>query len=319
MLHQLINELQEALGILHKQDIQVASTALGQGIDAVQSDEMIRLGDDCAAIPDGDGFLLLAAEGMWPRLVEKEPWFAGWCSVLVNVSDIYAMGGRPIAVVDALWSEFPKQSKLIWEGMLAASKVFNVPIVGGHTNGHSPYSALSVAILGRAKHLITSFNAHPGDVLLLVTDFRGKAHPTYPFWDAATEAPPQRLRDDLSLLPYLAEVELCNTGKDISMGGIVGTALMLIEASGVSATLQIDLIPCPPEVSLQKWLLSFPSYGFLLSVRQENVSMIQTLFQQRDLISAPIGQIEPGSKLQLTWNDESQIFWDIGDRPLTGF
>ncbi|MEM9213211.1 MAG: hypothetical protein AAGD25_02595 [Cyanobacteria bacterium P01_F01_bin.150] len=48
--------------------------------------------------------------------------------------------------------------------MMATSKTFKVPIIGGHPNVHSPYEALSVEILSRAKRLITSFNAQPGDV-----------------------------------------------------------------------------------------------------------------------------------------------------------
>ena len=105
------------------------------------------LGDDCAAIPDGSGYLLLAAEGMLPLLVDTEPWFAGWCAVMVNVSDIYAMGGRPIAVVDTIWSQTTAMSEPLLDGMRAAAATYSVPIVGGHTNGHSPYNALSVAIL----------------------------------------------------------------------------------------------------------------------------------------------------------------------------
>lgn len=64
----------------------------------------IRLGDDCAAIPDGQGFLLLAAEGMLPSFVGDDPWFAGYSAVMVNISDVAAMGGRALAVVDMLWT-----------------------------------------------------------------------------------------------------------------------------------------------------------------------------------------------------------------------
>ena len=39
---------------------------------------------------------------------------------MVNVSDIYAMGGCPIAVVDALWSRSPDLTASIWDGMKAA-------------------------------------------------------------------------------------------------------------------------------------------------------------------------------------------------------
>lgn len=147
-LTDLAQHLRQTLGIQHKRDIQTAAAHLGRWVPDVQGQASIRLGDDCAAIPDGEGYLLLAAEGLWPQLVAAEPWFAGWCAVLVNVSDIYAMGGRPIAVVDALWSQSTNQAQALWQGMVAASQAFNVPIVGGHTNCHSPYGAISVAILG---------------------------------------------------------------------------------------------------------------------------------------------------------------------------
>ena len=131
-LWELAAELRRSLGILHKRDIQTAADRLGALVGSTHQ-EPIRLGDDCAAIPDGEGYLLLAAEGMWPTLVDTDPWFAGWCAVMVNVSDIYAMGGRPIAVVDTVWSQSPEAVEPLWQGMVAASQAFNVPIVGGHT------------------------------------------------------------------------------------------------------------------------------------------------------------------------------------------
>ncbi len=69
-------------------------------------------------------------------------------------------------------------------------------IVGGHTNCHSPYKALFVAILGRAKQLISSFKAQPGDFLLVAVDLQGTSHPQYNFWNAATTASPVQLRDN---------------------------------------------------------------------------------------------------------------------------
>ena len=180
----------------------------------------------------------MAAEGMLPSLVETEPWFAGWCAVMVNVSDIYAMGGTPIAVVDTIWSQSTAMSEPLLDGMKAAATAYNVPIVGGHTNGHSPYNALSVAILGRAQRLITSFDAQPGDRLLLATDFRGKPHPKHPFWNAATTADPMLVAGRFGNTTVPGYNGLCNAGKDVSMGGIVGTVLMLLETSQCGAVLE---------------------------------------------------------------------------------
>lgn len=249
MLSHLITSLQTSPGIWHKRDIQTAAAAIGQsvlGMDGAQ----IRLGDDCAAMPDGkDGYLLLAAEGIWPKLVAQDPWFAGWCAVMVNISDIAAMGGQPLAMVDTLWSESIEKSQPLWAGMQAAAKAYGVPIVGGHTNCHSPYAGLGVAILGRSHHLITSFNARPGDTLVMVVNLAGEYYSDYPFWNAATTAEPAQLKAQLKLLPTLAKMGLVHAGKDISMGGLVGTVLMLAEASGCGAVLQIEAVPRPLNVA----------------------------------------------------------------------
>ncbi|MBE9028830.1 sll0787 family AIR synthase-like protein [filamentous cyanobacterium LEGE 11480] len=318
MLADLAIRLRQSIGMEQKQDIQTIARKLAK-LNLAPAASSILLGDDCAAIPDRDGYLLFAAEGMWPTLVANDPWFAGWCSVLVNVSDIYAMGGRPIAVVDALWTESTVQAELLWQGMITASQRFNVPIVGGHTNCHSDYQALSVSILGRANQLITSFNAQTGDTLLLLTDFNGQPYGLYPCWDAATQVKSAILREKLELLPQLAEMQLCDAGKDVSMGGIIGTALMLLETSGCGAMIDLDAIPVPPVLSLEQWLLSFPSYGFLLSVRPSQVERIQQLAQPLDLVCAPIGQVTADSQLSLKQGDDSLCFWDIAQDALTGF
>jgi len=313
----LVATLKQSLGILHKQDIQAIARSL------LPDTSGILLGDDCAAIPDGDGYLLLAAEGMMPFFVEHDPWFAGWSAVMVNVSDVYSMGGRPIAVVDTLWSQSAERSQPLIDGMKAAAAAYQVPIVGGHTNCHSVYDALSVAILGRAKKLLTSFSAQPGDRLLMGVDFRGQPHPCYPFWNASTEADPARLRADLELLPQLAESGLCDTAKDISNGGVIGTTLMLLETSGCGAVIDLDSVIPPPDVALDWWLMCFPSYGFLLSVRPEQVEKVQQHFGDRHLTCQTIGEIQPTTQLVLRYQGEltvlSTVFWDFAEQSLTGF
>ena len=305
-LEQLTVKLKQSLGIIQKQDIQLASKIL-----ELQTDSKIQVGDDCAAIADADGYLLLAAEGIWHVLVETDPWFAGWCAVMVNISDIAAMGGKAIAIVDTIWTDDDAKAVPLLEGMKAASQAFNVPIVGGHTNFRSAYNALSVAILGRAKKLISSFTAQPGDLLVVAIDFEGEMHPQFPFWNAATKAKPYRLQENLDILPYLAKHNLCNAGKDISMGGIIGTLLMLIEASECGAILDLDSIVCPNTVNLETWLLCFPSYGFLLSVLPKNLDKVKQQFINKNISCFVAGEVTEGSQLILKTNQQSSSFWNL--------
>src|ERR1700739_2352612 len=155
--------------LVAKADIAVAPRRLG-----LSGASVVPVGDDCAAIPDGDGYLLFAAEGFINEFVAADPWFAGWCGVMVNVSDVAAMGGRPIAVVDAVWAASEADADPVLTGMQAASQAFGVPVVGGHTNARTDRSQLAVAILGRARRLLSSFDARPGDRLGAALDLRGR-------------------------------------------------------------------------------------------------------------------------------------------------
>lgn len=322
MLSDLVAKLQQSTSILHKQDIQTAASTIGQYVKGVDGSQ-IRLGDDCAAILDSKSYLLLAAEGIWPQLIEQDPWFAGWCAIMVNLSDIAAMGGTPIAVVDALWRQSAREKDPLWAGLQAAATAYNVPIVGGHTNAHSPYNGLSVAVLGRSHHLLTSFDAQPGDILIALINMAGTYRRDYPFWNAATTADPHQLRQQLALLPKLAATGLCNTAKDISMGGLAGTLLMLCEASGCGAVIDLDNVPRPEaphwqEIGWHKWLTSFPSFGFLLSAAPQKVQQIVDLFSPHNLTCQPIGMMLPGPKVFIQQNAQRQQLWDLA-QPLTGF
>ncbi len=261
-----------------------------------------RIGDDCAAIRDGEGWLLFAAEGMLPSFVADDPWFAGYSAVMVNLSDVAAMGGRPVAIVDVLWSPGPEQSGLIWEGMSAASIAYGIPVVGGHTTvtkGSAPF--LAAAVLGKAKSLITSFDAVPGDDLIIAVDLRGNWWNEKPFWNASTKAPSERLRTDIELLPLIAEMGWCRAGKDISNGGIVGTLAMLLNCSGTGAELWLDQLPMPESEDLARWTISFPSFGYLLSVPPAFSNRVIERFTERGIACAVSGRITADRSLLLSY------------------
>jgi len=262
----------------------------------------IRVGDDCAAIPQADGFLLLAAEGMLQSFVADDPWFAGYSAVMVNLSDVAAMGGWPLAIVDVLWTPRLSDSGEIWDGMAAASRAYDVPIVGGHTTvSGSGTIFLAAAILGKANKLITSFDARPDDQLLIAVDLRGCYRGEKPFWNASLGAPAERLRKSLGILPLIAERGWCQAGKDISNGGIIGTLSMLLECSKVGAELWLDQLPRPENVALERWLISFPSFGYLLCVAAKDVCKTIALFNESGIACGQIGQITASQSLVLSY------------------
>jgi AIR synthase-related protein len=316
----LVERLRSLNGLHAKCQIQAPAAVFGHHPFA-ELGLASRLGDDAAVLPAQGGALLLACEGMHPELVHDDPWFAGWSGVLVNLSDIAAMGGRPLALVNSVWSAGEQALDPLLEGMRFACDKFSIPMVGGHTNSQSPYTALSVAVLGVAEGPVLSARAaQSGDLLVLLIDGDGSFYRHYPFWDAATTAEPSRLQSQLALLPRLAQAGITHAAKDISMGGLVGTAAMFAEACGLGITIDLDAIPRPSRIDELAWLSCFPSFGFLLAVSSGQLKSLQELLlNYNNLICASIGRFDVDcSGVELRRRDQIEQLWD-GTTSLTGF
>ncbi len=314
-LDALVAELRGMSGFSRKRDIQLPASYFPR--DARGPSGWIRNGDDAAAIPDGDGYCLLAAEGMVPEFARVDPWFAGFCSVMVNASDIAAMGGRSLAVVDVLFASETEDNERILSGMRDASEAFGIPVVGGHTGRSSGGSVLAAAIVGRAKRLISSFEARAGQQLLFAVDLRGAYRGPLNF-NAATHQTSTKLRSRMEILPQLAERGLVGAGKDVSMAGLLGTIAMLCEASGCGAEVDLDSVPTPPDVAPLRWLASFPSYGYILAVDPEHIDDVRRAFERQEISCGTIGQVTRGTDLTAESAGQRAVYWSASEG-LTGY
>lgn len=304
----------------YKEDIQLAARTFGRATQSAwfPSAEPLLNGDDTAVLASSDGFTLFAAEGMRSELVAADPWFAGFCSIMVNLNDVAAMGGRPWAVVDVLFLGAEGGERVL-EGMAAASLAFGVPVVGGHTARVAGPTSLAVAVLGRARRVLSSAAARPGQRVLMAVDLKGTFRGSGGNFNAATSASHSALRAALAVMPELAEAGLVAAAKDISMAGTCGSLLMLLEASGVGATLDVTLVPAPPDVDPLRWLTAFPSFGFVLTVDRAQVAAVCARFDAVGVACAEVGEVTTTRKLELCHGSERAVYWDLGEAPFTGF
>jgi AIR synthase-related protein len=276
-------------------------------------------GDDTAVLKSANGYDLFAIEGFLPDFVAQDPWFAGWCGVMVNVSDITAMGGRAKAVVNALWSAEDEISAQIFAGMNAASKAYAVPIVGGHTSHNSKSTQLAVSILGHANQVLTSFDANAGDAIVVAIDQRGAFRTPYLNWNATPHVPPERLRGDLELLPLLAKKGWLTGCKDISQAGLLGTLAMFMDCSQKGADIFLKQIPKPDQVNWSNWLCAFPSFGFVMTCPVDKVDDVVTIFQNRGIHSAAIGHVTQRPSIEVIDEEQRVTFWDFEQAAFLGF
>ncbi|HEY8626385.1 MAG TPA: AIR synthase related protein [Solirubrobacteraceae bacterium] len=273
-------------------------------------------GDDAAAIPFADGYLILCGEAIAPAFARADPHAAGAAVVVTNVSDVRAMGGRPLGLVDMVVSPDRAHAGAVLDGIAWAAGLLGVDVVGGHlTLGHEP--AISASCTGVASSPLFGRAARAGDALLACFCLEGRYRDGTPFFSSLRDRPPDALRDDGEALVELAESGVAHAARDVSMPGTAGSLLQMLELAGCGAKLDVERIPRPEGVPLERWLLTFPSFGFLLAVPPHRADDAAEPFLRRGLACAQCGQLDDSRVLKLAASGETAPVWDLGAEPFT--
>jgi thiamine-monophosphate kinase len=140
-------------------------------------------GDDTAAVRFTPGATVLVTtdmllDGSCFMLSEAGPRRVGRKAMAVNLSDIAAMAGRPVAAVVSVG--LPRQggrglAEALYAGLREVADEFDTAIVGGDTNSWDGPLTISVTVLGEAtgRGPVTRAGAKPGDWLMTTGPFGG--------------------------------------------------------------------------------------------------------------------------------------------------
>jgi putative N-acetyltransferase (TIGR04045 family) len=248
------------------------------------------VGDDGAPVPGTD--IIAACDAVIPSMVERDPEWAGWCGVLVNLNDLAAMGAAPVGLLDAVAGRDADAVAGVLRGLRSASAAYGVPVLGGHTQLGAP-AALSVTALGRTTHPIPGGGGRPGHRVRLTADVEGRWRPGYRGhqWDSTTS---RRTPELQAMLGAVATARPA-AAKDVSMAGVVGTLGMLAEASGCGAVLDVAAVPRPVSVSVGDWLTCFPGFAMLTAGGPAPAA--------GPAVSGECGELVTGSGVVLQWPD----------------
>ncbi len=290
--------------------------------DDYEFDIIVDYGDDAAAIGiDNETAILLAADGIWGKLLEKDPWWAGYCSVLVNCMDIAAMGGKPIGMTNILTIKDKNVCMEVLRGVKDGIKKFSIPMVGGHTHPDGACNVLDVAITGIAKRdkLLRSDTARVGDKIVFAYDLDGRIYKSFPLnWDTTTMKPRKLIKAQLEAMVYIAENRLANSCKDISNPGAIGTLGMLLEASNKGGIVNIYKIPKPEDIDLVHWLKVYPGSGFVLTTTEENFKELKKVFEDVNITAEICGEVKKERKLYITDGNEKELVFDFEKEYICG-
>ena len=278
------------------------------------SDPLTGPGDDGAVVEVSGGSIVVCGEAMHPAFVASDPRAAGMAAVLANVNDLAAMGAMPRGIVNTVVASAPVAAEAL-QGMAEAAALYDVPIVGGHTSEHPGEPALSAFAVGDADRVLSASRAREGQHLVFACCLEGRMRTDFPFFTTIGSRG-SRLAADVRLLARAAQQELASAAKDVSMAGSIGSLAMLLEPGRLGAEVDLGELPVPDGVSLDRWLVCFPTYAFWLTT--DRPGQCVDLFRSAGLAAAVAGTITGSGLLTMRDRDASRQVFDLKQEPITG-
>ena len=190
--------------------------------------------------------------------IVDDPFLYGQIAAANSLSDVYAMGGRPLTALNIMGVPIDLLSEKviadILRGGLAKTNEAGCTVVGGHTiRNPEPIFGLSVTGLVSPRRMITNAAARPGDLLILTKPLGTGIITTGIKRSLTSTKLMKKAVATMSALnsvgAVLAERGLVRAGTDITGFGLLGHLGSLCRASGVGAEIDAAALPIiGPEV-----------------------------------------------------------------------
>jgi selenide, water dikinase len=308
------------------------TTILKSNIEAFQTNNLIVGNDtrDDAAVYDlGNGTGIISTTDFFLPIVD-DPFKFGQIAATNAISDIYAMGGKPLMAIAILGWPVEKLSNevanLVVEGGREACKQAGIPLAGGHSiDNPEPLFGLAVTGIVQLDKLKRNDTAKAGCRLFLTKPLgvgilataqkQAKLKPEH------EDIAPNSMIILNSIGQQLSELSGVTAITDVTGFGLLGHLQELCEGSKLSAIIEFNKVPifepvpeyiamnCIPGGTKRNWdsygdkvelfddsmriILSDPqtSGGLLIAVTEESVLHVKELLKKNNLSSNEIGYL----------------------------
>lgn len=271
------------------------------------------IGDDCAVYPIDDSESLLFTADMLGEGVHflrhaASPYEIGAKSLMVNLSDIAAMGGKPVATLLSLGVTADAAGEWAQEfmrGYRDVSERFGVALIGGDTTLAEERISVNVTAIGRIQthNIKRRSDALAGDIVMVggrlgasAAGLRDILAGNLSTSEAVAHRNPQA---QVAEGQWLGGQECVHAMMDIS-DGTASDLVHILEASGVGAEVETDLVPT--DTTLENALCGGEDYKLLFTVAPEYADDLAERFR-REFGSEiyPIGRIVPLPVHEIVW------------------
>lgn len=291
--------------------------------------------DDAAVYELADGRCLISTTDFFSPIVDDAFDF-GRIAASNALSDVYAMGGKPLLAVAILgWpidKLSPELAQQVVEGGRKACHDAGIPLAGGHSiDAPEPFFGLAVTGEVHKEHIKRNDTGRVGDVLFLTKPLGIGILGTAQKRGISTPTQNDLMRDTMVQLntmgTHLGTITQVRAMTDVTGFGLLGHLLEMCNGSKLAATVHYDGIAllegckalialgCYPDGALRNWksyghqisgagsmermfILADPetSGGLLLAVDPIFAPHMRTKLEAAGLCSAPIGILRPYSE-----------------------
>ncbi|MBX2984654.1 MAG: selenide, water dikinase SelD [Bacteroidia bacterium] len=216
--------------------------------------------DDAAVIDMGDGTALISTTDFFMPIVDDAYDF-GRVAATNAISDVYAMGGKPLVAIAILgWpldKLAPEVAQEVLEGARNICAQAGISIAGGHSiDSPEPIFGLAVNGIGKIEHLKRNSTAIQGCRLYLTKPLGIGVLSTAQKKGLLAPEDAQMMLQSMTTLNVLGEefgkMKAIKAMTDVTGFGLLGHLVEMCEGSGVSAEIEFDKVPVIH--SLQKYL-----------------------------------------------------------------
>ena len=234
----------EALGQVLRELKSFPDHNLLVGRDKADDAAVYRVSADVAIVSSVDVF----------TPIHDDPYTFGQIAAANSLSDVYAMGGRPLVALNV--AGWPSNAPLEWLADIlrgAADKCAEaeVPIGGGHTvQAAEPLFGLAVTGLVHPDRIVSNAGAKAGDQLILTKPLGAGIITTAMMGDSAPTEVVVEAAQVMSQLNRAASEVMIGDGAsaatDVTGFGLVGHVHEMAEASGLTAHVRAAALPLMP-------------------------------------------------------------------------
>jgi len=226
--------------------------------------------------------------------IVDDPFTFGQIAVVNALSDVYAMGGRPLTAMNLV--AFPVKTlassvlKDILLGGLSKMEEAGVTLVGGHTVDDPEIKyGLSVTGLVHPKKILSNAKAIPGDLLVLTKPIGTGIIATALKGRMASEKAVRQMVESMTALNRKASEKMQALGAhactDITGFGLIGHGLEMAKASHVGLRIWANKVPVFPEA------MEYARIGLIPAGAYSNRQFFSCRMDVRSSVSVVLGDL----------------------------